>query len=107
MSIPLHKVTLQTNLVSDTVMVGVRPSLPIRGVDLILGNDLAVIASPRMLKDPEKLPHTAVEDQIIYPACAVTRAMAKRMLTEESNDEETMWWLPPTGIRRNDCVMST
>ena len=41
MSIPLHKVTLQSNLVSDTVMVGVRPSLPIRGVELILGNDLA------------------------------------------------------------------
>jgi len=60
-------------------------------VDLILGNDLAgekVIASPCMLKDPEKLPHTAVEDQIIYPACAVARAMSRRILTEESNDEE-------------------
>jgi len=72
-------VTLQSDLVSDIVMVGVQPSLPIRGVDLSLGNDLAgkkVIASPCMLKDPEKLPHTAVEDQIIYPACVVTRAMA-------------------------------
>ena len=72
-------------------MVGVQPSLSIRGVDLILGNDLAgekVIASPCMLKDPKKLPHTAVEDQTIYPACAVTRAMARRILTEESNDEE-------------------
>ena len=91
MSIPLHKVTLQSYLVSDTVMVGVQPSLSIRGVDLILGNDLAgekVIASPCMLKDPEKLPHTAVEDQIIYPACAVARAMSRRILTEESNDEE-------------------
>ena len=56
-----------------------------------MGNDLAgekVIASPHMLKDPEKLPHTAVEDQAIYPACAVTRVMARRMLTEESNEEE-------------------
>ena len=33
MSIPLHKMFLHSNLVSDIVMVGAGPSLPIKGVD--------------------------------------------------------------------------
>jgi len=92
LSIPLHKVFLQSDLVSDTVVVGVRHSLPVRGVDLILGNDLAgekVIASPHMLNDPEELSHTAHEVQTIYPACAVTRAMARQRLLEESDAVKT------------------
>ena len=92
LSIPLHKVSLQSDLVSDTVVVGVRHSLPVRGIDLILGNDLAgekVIASPHMLNDPEELPHTAAEVQSVYPACAVTRAMMIQGLTEDSNAAET------------------
>ena len=48
-SVPLHVVNLKTNLVSGPVMVGIRTSLPIQGVSLILGNDLAgerVMANP-------------------------------------------------------------
>ena len=40
-SAPLHVVNLKTDLVSGTVMVGIRSSLPVQGVSLILGNDLA------------------------------------------------------------------
>ena len=42
-TVPLHQVNLKSDLVSGTVTVGARPSLPIEGVHLILGNDLAVI----------------------------------------------------------------
>ena len=87
LSIPLHKVSLQRDLVSDTVVVGVRHSLPVRGINLILGNDLVgekVIASPHMLNDPEELPHTAAEVQSVYPTCAVTRTMTRQGLTEDS-----------------------
>ena len=38
---PLHRIHLKSDLVSGTVVVGVRPTLPIPGVSLILGNDLA------------------------------------------------------------------
>ena len=37
----LHRVFLKSNLVSGFVTVGVRPTLPISGVEFILGNDLA------------------------------------------------------------------
>jgi len=49
-----------------------------------------VTASPWMLKDPEELPHTIVKDQTIYPACTVTRVMARQKCVEESNSGETM-----------------
>ena len=39
--VPLLKVHLKCGLVTGAVLVGVRPSLPVQGVSLILGNDLA------------------------------------------------------------------
>ena len=54
-SVPLHRVKLQSNLVSGVVTVGIRPSLPVKGVDLILGNDLAggkVFADPCVTSFP-------------------------------------------------------
>ena len=41
MRVPLHRVFLKSNLVSGFVTVGVQPTLPLEGVDFILGNDLA------------------------------------------------------------------
>ena len=38
---PLNEVYLKSNLITGPVVVGVIPSLPIRKVDLILGNNLA------------------------------------------------------------------
>ena len=40
-SAPLHVVNLKTNLVSEPMMVGIRPSLHVQGILLIPGNDLA------------------------------------------------------------------
>ena len=41
LSVPLHKLILDCGLVKGDVVVGVRPSLPIEGIDVILGNNLA------------------------------------------------------------------
>ena len=54
-SIPLHKINLKSDLISDTVIVGVRPELPVKGVSMFLGNDLAggkVLSEPIVTREP-------------------------------------------------------
>ena len=49
--VPLHKICLRSPLVDDPVVVRVRHSLPVQGVNLILCNDLAggkVMADPHV-----------------------------------------------------------
>ena len=51
----LHVVNLKTELVSGPVMVEIRPSPPVQGVSLILGNNLAgekVMVNPCMSPNP-------------------------------------------------------
>ena len=38
---PVHRVHIESDLVTGPVIVGIRPSLPIKGISMILGNDLA------------------------------------------------------------------
>ena len=82
-SVPLHKIFLKSDLVSGYVTVGIRPNLPVKGVSLLLGNDLAgdkVMADPCMSNLPCSYSDIdlAVQDiPGLYLACAVTRAMAK------------------------------
>ena len=90
-NIPLRKVNLVSDLVTDSVVVGTRPTLPIKGVSLLLGNDLAggrVVADPKVTSKPATLVSTEkLEEAIpgIFPSCAVTQAMAKKA-QEEPND---------------------
>ena len=80
---PIYEVDLKSDLVSGKVKVGVRPSLPVKDVSIILGNDLAgerVVLSPVVSARPcesdetnrfvEEFPH-------VFPAYAVTRSMTK------------------------------
>ena len=39
--VPLHRIEPSFELVSGSVVVGVRSSLPVQGIEMILGNDLA------------------------------------------------------------------
>ena len=53
--VPLHRVNLNCELITGPVVVGVRPKLPIEGVSLILGNDLAggkVQVYPQVVQSP-------------------------------------------------------
>ena len=92
--VPLHTVYLRSNLVTGAVKVGIQPSLPFEGVHLILGNDLAgdkVVVNAVVTEKPclEQSPDP-VEKEIpgLYPACVVTRAMAKKK--ENSDNEITL-----------------
>ena len=95
-SVPMHKVFLQSDLVSGYVTVGIRPTLPVVGVSLLLGNDIAgerVTANPLM----SSLPFLSdSSDQVtqdipgLYPACAVTRSMTKQQVGMP-NDQVCDW----------------
>ncbi len=84
MKVPIHRIHLQCELITDFVEVGVRPALPVKSVSFILGNDLAggkVIPSLEVMDSPLTQPKT---DELFqkypsaFPACAVTRAQAKK-----------------------------
>ncbi|KAK3878381.1 hypothetical protein Pcinc_016965 [Petrolisthes cinctipes] len=85
-SAPLVEVTLTSNLVSGRVIVGLIEDLPVSGIDMILGNDLAggrVHPVPIVSNEPER--HKATEelvkrDPVVFPSCAVTRAMSQNAL---------------------------
>ena len=96
MNIPLYNINLSSDLVSGCVVVGVRPSLPVEGVSLLLGNDLAggrVIADPKVTSKPVTLVSTEKLEEVIpgiFPSCAVTRASAKKAQEElVSNDSKS------------------
>ena len=80
--VPLHQVFLQSDLVSGPIIVGVQPTLPVEGVSLLLGNDLAgskVMADPCLSSClPCVSDSTSWEIPGLFPTCAVTRAMAKQ-----------------------------
>ena len=62
-NVPLNNIYLSSDLVSGPVAVGIRPSLPFKGVHLLLGNDLAgdkVVVNPLLTNTP-------CEDQLPDP----------------------------------------
>ena len=73
--------------------VGIRQTLPFKGVHLLLGNDLAgdkvvvntlVTDTPCMDQSPDPIEQELLD---LYPSCAVTRAMAQEaILTENQSD---------------------
>ena len=85
LQVPLHKMMLFSVLFQGEVAVGVRPALPINGVTMILGNDIAgsrvwadgappaiVAPVPLVSIKPDK---SETEYPDGFTACAVTRAM--------------------------------
>ena len=90
-NIPLHHVNLSSDLVTRLVVIGIKPSLPFKGVHLLLGNDLAgdkVVVNP-LVTDTPNIGQTddPIEQEIpdLYPSCAVTRAIAKKAILKDSN----------------------
>ena len=92
-NIPLHHINLSSDLVTGLVVIGITPSLPFKGVHLLLGNDLAgdkVVVNP-LVTDTPNIGQTddPIEQEIpdLYPSCAVTRAMAKKAIIKNSNSD--------------------
>ena len=83
-NVPLHNIDLSSDLATGLVAVGIRHSLPLKGVHLLLGNDLAgdkVVVDPLLTNTPcvgQPPDHIEQENPDLYPSCAVTRTMAKK-----------------------------
>ena len=55
LEVPLHEVNIKSKLINGNIVIGMRPSLPIEGISLILGNDLAgekLMVDPRVVEKP-------------------------------------------------------
>ena len=84
---------MASDLVTGLVVIGIKPSLPFKGVHLLLGNDLAgdkVVVNP-LVTDTPNIGQTddPIEQEIpdMYPSCAVTRAMAKKAILKNPNSD--------------------
>ena len=92
-NIPLHHINLSSDLVTGLVVIGITPSLPFKGLHLLLGNDLAgdKVVVNSLVTDTPNIGQTddPIEQEIpdLYPSCAVTRAMAKKAILKNSNSD--------------------
>ena len=95
LEVPLQEVNIKSSLINGDIVIGMRPSLPVEGISLILGNDLAgeiVMVDPRVVEKPrddEKTERLAEKFPGIFPASVVTRSMkAKKEAIKEQGKEE-------------------
>ena len=89
--VPLHRINLSSNIVNGPVIVGVKPTLPVKGVSLLLGNDIASgkdILSPIVSDTSELYEDSDVSSEHVIPACVVTIVMTKKQ-ANNNNDNET------------------
>ena len=88
--VPLHSIELSCDLASGPVVVGVLPTLPVEGVTLLLGNDIAgekVVPYP--IKSATPVSDNSTEELVkempeVFSSCVVTRSMAR----EQNEDRE-------------------
>ena len=95
LEVSLHEVNIKSSLINGNIVIGMRPYLPVEGISLILGNDLAgekVMVDPRVVKKPrgdEKTERLAEKYPGIFPASVVTRSIkAKKEAIKEQGKEE-------------------
>ncbi|CAI5677731.1 unnamed protein product [Oreochromis niloticus] len=84
MPAPLHRIWVQSDLVSGVFPVAVCPCFPIDGVDFIMGNDIAggkVYPTPEVTKTPGPSPLSDALSQQhpdVFPVGVLTRSHARR-----------------------------
>ena len=92
---PLYRVDLTCDLMTRSgCLVAALDELPIDGVHMLLGNDLAgsrVVPEPIMSATPACDLKTEVLNSELYlfPACAVTRSMSKFVWSDQPNDAKS------------------
>lgn len=121
-SAPLHRIQLDSELARGEVEIALRPSLPMEGVDVILGNNLAgnrvwggvippvVKANPTLSAEADK----SVKDfPDVFVSCAVTRAMSTGENVSQHNGEiEKLSFDPvnlsvlPSSISRDELILA-
>ncbi|KAI3355662.1 hypothetical protein L3Q82_004257 [Scortum barcoo] len=81
---PLHRVHVQSELISGFFPVAVCPALPIRGIVFLMGNDIAggkVTPILEILDTPPKYPaitESTNAQNTLFPSCVITRAQARK-----------------------------
>ena len=100
--VPLHRASLTSNIVTGEVTVGVVPTLPVQGICLVLGTDLAgcqVWVTPGVVSTPLEVPQAVVQEHPdVFTACVVTRAQARK--TEARAGQV----LPPGEVRPGSAL---
>ena len=85
---------MTSKLVSGPVKVGIKPSLPFKGIKLLFGNNLAgdkVVTDPSLIDKPcldQNSDFMEVEIPDLYASCLVTRAMDRVKNYSNENDED-------------------
>ena len=90
-SVSLNRINLKSDLISGTVIVGVKPELPVKGVSMLLESDLAggkVLPQPIITRDPCTEADKHDESSVVFPACAVTRSMTRKAMLEANTEDE-------------------
>jgi len=81
--VPLHVIYLRSDIVTGLVKVAVRTQLPLKGISLILGNDLAG-SKVSCLPEVTEVPFVSENDGLtqefpgLFRSCVVTRAQAHK-----------------------------
>ena len=92
LEVPLHEVNIKSSLINGNIVIGIRPSLPVEGISLILGNGEKIMVDQRVVEKPrddEKMERLAEKFPGIFPASVVTRSMkAKKEAIKEQGKEE-------------------
>uniref|UniRef100_A0A1A8GVS8 Gypsy retrotransposon integrase-like protein 1 n=2 Tax=Nothobranchius korthausae TaxID=1143690 RepID=A0A1A8GVS8_9TELE len=100
---PLHRVWLKCDLVQGVFDLAVCPTLPVTGVTLLLGNDVAggaVVPPFQVRESPFEVASEVGEISDYYPACVVTRSQRKlaedRLIDVSGLFEDEKPSLPPS-----------
>ncbi len=105
--VKVHSVYLQSDLFTGVVKLGVRSQLPVEGVGLILGNDIAsvkVFLQPIVVDKPDvsglyEPVDVGQQFPSVFPACTVTRAQSRKFDDVLDVSEAFM-----TEVDRQECV---
>ena len=84
---------LHSDLITGPVFLGIRPTLPMKGVSFVLGNDLEggkVKPDSWVVEHPDQFLKIEVDDSIVFPACVVTRATAWKVKESVLNRENSI-----------------
>nr|XP_054592949.1 uncharacterized protein LOC129159780 [Nothobranchius furzeri] len=89
----VHRVHLECQLVSGCFDVAICDHLPVNGVDVLLGNDVAggkVLPLLEVVPQPQAEHVNCAADSHFYPACAVTRSQTQNNADIQLSDSVLM-----------------
>ena len=92
--VPLHRIYLKSDLITGPVVVGVRHNLPVEGVSMLLGNDLAknkVVAEPIVTNNPDVVLDSN-DDIDLYPCTCIMccyQGLTKKTQSDDSLETES------------------